>query len=70
MGAIAFGRLGWLNKAAGAVAGLFLGCVLVALTVKVLSEYGGPTGAELLSPSALAPSLLQFWVAVTELAQR
>jgi uncharacterized membrane protein required for colicin V production len=70
MGAIAFGQLGWLNRAAGSVAGMFLGCVLAALAVKVLSEYGGPTGAELLSPSVLAPSLLQFWVVVAELAQR
>jgi uncharacterized membrane protein required for colicin V production len=70
MGAIAFGQLSWLNRAAGATAGLFLGCVLGALTVKALTEYGGPTGADLLSPSVLAPSLLQFWVAVTELAQR
>ncbi len=70
MGAIACGQLGWLNRGAGALAGLFLGCVVAALTVKALGEHGGPTGAELLAPSVLAPSLLQFWVAVEELAGR
>ena len=70
MGAIAFGQLSWLNRGAGAVAGLFLGSVVAAFAVKALGEYGGPMGAELLAPSVLAPSLLQFWVAVAELAQR
>lgn len=70
MGAIAFGQLGWLNRGAGVVAGFFVGCVISALTVKALGQYGGPMGAELLAPSVLAQPLLEFWAAAMELAQR
>lgn len=58
------------TEALGDVAGLFLGCVIAALTMKSLGEYGGPMGAGLLAPPVSAASLLQFLVGTIELAQR